>query len=110
MYDWRVMTGAERQQTILVRKRYALPWHCPPHFDLGAGNYLISAACYEHVPVIGKSPERMAACEAELLEACRPRCAQIHAWCILPDHYHVLLATAAINELMADLGRFHGRS
>ena len=110
MYDWRKMAPKEKLRTLSTRKRHGLPWHCPPHFDLGAGNYLISAACHEHAPIIGKNPQRMAECEAEILDTCRPRSVEIHAWCILPDHYHVLLATRMVEQLLTDLGRFHGRS
>jgi len=35
---------------------------------------------------------------------------EIYAWCILPNHYHVLLASRRIKSLTKELGQFHGRS
>jgi putative transposase len=52
----------------------------------------------------------MTDCEAEVLELCREFCSAIYAWCILPNHYHLLARTERIKELRLGLGRFHGRS
>ena len=35
--------------------------------------------------------------------------ALIHAWCVLPNHYHALLETTAILQVLSELGRMHGR-
>jgi putative transposase len=35
---------------------------------------------------------------------------QIHAWCLLPNHYHVYLETNDLKQTLALLGRLHGRS
>jgi putative transposase len=45
-----------------------------------------------------------------LLSACREHILKMEAWCVLPNHYHVLVATSAIEKLLAELGRFHGRT
>jgi putative transposase len=42
----------------------------------------------------------------------RTRCLHrpsIHAWCVLPNHYHALIETREILAVLADLGRMHGR-
>jgi len=105
------MTEAQREQALELRRRRELPWHSPPHLDFeGIHQYLISAACYEHIPVIGKNPERMTECETEVLKICNELCLDIYAWCILPNHYHALLRTEHIKELRQSLGQFHGRS
>ena len=89
----------------------ATSWHSPPHLDFeGECQYLISAACYEHVAVIGKNPERMTECEEEVLRTCSELGCETYAWCVLPNHYHVLLKTGQIKNLRAKLGQFHGRS
>jgi putative transposase len=72
--------------------------------------YIVSASCFEHAPIIGESPERLSECEEQMLEACREYASKIYAWCVLPNHYHVLLATLKIKSLCQALGRFHGRS
>ena len=112
MYDWRKMTKAERAKVLEMRKERHLPWHSPPHWEQeGEHRYLVSAACYEHKAVIGKSSERMTACEAEVCRICLEFCTEVSAWCVLPNHYHVLIRTAGrITELLFELGQFHGRS
>ena len=52
----------------------------------------------------------MTDCEAEVLQICREFGSETHAWCILPNHYHLLLRTERIKELRRELGQFHGRS
>jgi putative transposase len=111
MYDWRTMTPQERELALSQRRARGFPWHSPPHLDFdGECQYLVSAACYEHAHVIGRSPQRMTDCETGVLDACRGSCSEIYAWCILPNHYHILLKTAQIKALREKLGQFHGRS
>jgi isochorismate synthase EntC len=63
VYEWRKMSPELRELTLRLRKKRKFPWHYPPHLDHGPGAYHFSAACYEHKPVIGASPERLAAFE-----------------------------------------------
>jgi putative transposase len=51
----------------------------------------------------------MTAFESELLECTAVADAQVHAWCILPNHYHVLVTVAA-KAFSKLLGQFHGRT
>ncbi len=37
------------------------------------------------------------------------RAALIHAWCVLPNHYHTLIETGQILDVLSELGRMHGR-
>ncbi len=46
----------------------------------------------------------------DLLTACGPFVDQVFAWCILPNHYHMLVATSDVLALLAELGRLHGRT
>lgn len=111
MYGWRKMTVAEREAALERRKTQHRPWHSPPHREGEFTDfYLITAACFEHRPIIGKSPDRMAELEQRLLTAAGPRSDGVFAWCILPNHYHVLLKTEAIKGLLKELGLMHGRS
>jgi putative transposase len=105
------MSEGDREQILALRKARNLPWHSPPHLDFKvARQYLISSSCYEHVPVIGKDPERMTECEGEVLGICTDFCSRIYAWCILPNHYHVLVRTERIKELRDAIGEYNGRS
>ena len=111
MYNWRRMSQEERAHALEQRRARDLPWHSPPHLDLrGTRHYLVSAACYEHTAIIGVNSARMAECEAQVLSACSDVSLAIQAWCVLPNHYHVLATTENIGELRARLGHFHGVS
>ncbi len=111
MYLWRKMTPEEQAAVLEYRKNIRVPWHSPPHLDLD-GNlyYILTAACYEHAPIIGKSIARFLECEDAILNACRENNTQVFAWCVLPNHYHLLLQTERIKDVRICLGRFHGKS
>lgn len=34
----------------------------------------------------------------------------VHAWCVLPNHYHVLVTTFDLAQLLQNIGRLHGRT
>ena len=111
MYIWRKISDDERKRVLAERKGRKLPWHSPPHIDFeGPATFIINAACFEHVPIIGRSADRMAECERNLLETCGNVGAKLFAWCILPNHYHLLVRTDRISELRKEIGLFHGRS
>jgi putative transposase len=111
MYDYRRMTAEERRSVVEKRRRNHLPWHSPPHREVdGAASYLVTAACYEHLPIIGLTPERMSECEETILAGLRSLGVNVYAWCILPNHYHMLVRTTYIKLLLKTLGQFHGRS
>jgi putative transposase len=93
MYEYRQMTKVERARVLAARKSRGRPWHAPPHFGQAAGVYLISAACYEHRPLL-TTDERRAEWEAAVLEGLvleRPGEIDIRAWVVLPNHYHLLV-------------------
>jgi putative transposase len=52
----------------------------------------------------------MSECEATLLALLHDYGTAVYAWCILPNHYHLLVRTDRIKELRAEIGRFHGRA
>ena len=109
MYNWRKMSDSDRDHVVKERKIRRFPWHAPPHFDYeGDLRFIITAACYEHKPIIGSSKERMAECESKLIEICQY--VKLFAWCILPNHYHLLIQTNAIKDFLASIGKFHGSS
>jgi len=111
MYLWRQMTEIQREDARRYRRTCHFPKHSPPHFEVsGRGTFLVTAACYEHAHVIGENPTRMSDFESDLLSACEQFGAEIFAWCLLPNHYHVLLKTADIKALPKELGLVHGRS
>jgi putative transposase len=92
MYDYRKMTKQERVRVLARRKWLQQPWHAPPHFEQSHGVYLISAACYEHHPIMATDARRDAWEETLLVRlASEPDDMEIHAWVVLPNHYHLLI-------------------
>jgi putative transposase len=104
------MTPEERDAALKCRQRHRLPWHGPPHYSDESGLYLVTAACYEHRPVVGVSQQRMADFEAELLNDAREAADFIFAWVVLPNHYHVLMHAPDILGFLKSLGLLHGRT
>lgn len=110
MYAWRRMTAEQRRATLRERRLHRQPWHSPPHRVGDTCYYHITAACYEHRPVVGHSSDRMSEFEKSLLETVRPLCEQVVVWALLPNHYHLLVRTLDIKRLLKQLGRLHGRT
>lgn len=111
MYDYRKMTAAQQREIVAYRQQQRRPWHSPPHWDYaGERQFLVTGTCFEHVAVVGQTPERMTECESDLLAIYEQHCSAIYAWCLLPNHYHWVIRTEKIKELLRELGLYHGRS
>lgn len=95
---------------LAERQRHRRSWHGPPHFVDLAGDFLLTAACYEHRPLIGQSPRRLAAFADDLLATVHEFAADVFAWVVLPNHYHVLTRTPDLGALLHAVGRLHGRT
>jgi putative transposase len=108
-YIWRKLTPKQRDELLAWRKHCSLPWHRPPHRASERTRYHVTAACFEHKPHIGRSSERMLQFSATLLEGFARAGARVHAWCVLPNHYHALIETPVILDVLTKLGRMHGR-
>lgn len=110
MYKWRKMNPAEREEILRLRKQRSRPWHSPPHQDSESDlYYIISAACYEHKHIAGNSPNRLMQLEETVRKICERYSSEIGAWCVLPNHYHVLVRTDQMKGLRTQIGRMHGR-
>jgi putative transposase len=110
MYVWRRMTPDQREATLEERKRYTRPLHGPPHYASESSLYLLSAACYEHHPIIGVSGQRMAEFESELIKTTAERAKTVFAWIVLPNHYHLVVDSGDILGLLEVHGKLHGRT
>src|SRR6478735_2019737 len=91
MYEWRKLTVDQRKRVVALRKERKFPWHRPPRMH-GAGWYHLSAACHEHHNTIGANDARMTTFAEELTRTVNETCGghSVAAWCVLPNHYHVL--------------------
>jgi putative transposase len=107
MYSYRRLTPLQQRDLLRHRRRHQLPLHEPPHFVSGtATTYLLTAATFEHQPILHTAARRHCF-ESALLAAVEAlRAAAVHAWVILPNHYH-LLATVELSEFARRIARLH---
>ncbi len=95
-------------EALRVRHAVGMAWHRPV---FGRPGWLhVTAACYEHHPLIGLNQERMRAFCHHWLQVLRDASLELQAWCLLPNHYHALLQTEDETRIRKALGRLHGRS
>ncbi len=107
MYNWRKMTKEQQNEVLELRKNKSLAWHSPPNGYIKSW-YHISSACFEHKHIIGVSSKRMIEFEIKLREKLSPVSESIIAWCILPNHYHILIQAMNISECKNEIGKLHG--
>jgi putative transposase len=85
--------------------------HSPPHPEAtGRHLYHLSAASFEHSAIIGESPERLASFSETLCRVLLAPHTTIHAWCVLPNHYHILVELDDLKDGLVRIGRLHGRT
>jgi putative transposase len=110
-YLWRQLSDRQRKELLEWRQQQGRPWHSPPHRASEHFHYHVTAACHEHRAHIGLSLERMEAFSRDLLAVSKNDAQEyVVVWCVMPNHYHLLLATANILEFLARLGKLHGRT
>ena len=109
MYEWREMTPEKREEVLRLRRQSRVPWHSPPHYtEPGVHHYHLASTCYEHAPILGHTPGRMADFEFRLREGFIANGNRLAAWCILPNHWHALVFTKDLVSLLSDIGKLHG--
>jgi putative transposase len=110
-YNWRHLTPVQREELLARRKERGHPWHSPPHRpNFGHSRFHITAACYEHRPYIGHTFERMDNFARNLVDLLQTHAKQTFAWCVLANHYHVLVETEDVLKLLDEFALFHGRT
>jgi putative transposase len=108
-YVYRKLSPDERKSLVDKRRQQGYPYHAPPHPYRDAGTYLITAICYEHQMIL-VDPDRRTDFEIKMLQAMDSVHAEVNAWTILPNHYHVLIAVDTLNDISMALKRLHGSS
>jgi len=106
-YEYRRLSQKEREELVRYRREHGYPLHAPPHPFRDAGTYMISAANFEHRAIMN-SPERRTKFETRLLSAMKEIAAEIIAWVVLPNHYHILISVQALDDISAALKHLHG--
>jgi putative transposase len=110
MYLWRKLNDKQRKELLEFRRFNDRPWHSPHHRESQNGRYLLTAACYEHRHHIGLHLQRIADFSERLLKVLEISCDEIYAWCMLPNHYHALVLTRKLPELLHHIGKLHGQT
>jgi putative transposase len=108
-YEYRRLSPKEREQIVELRKEKGYPLHAPPHPFREEGTYLITAANFEHKAVM-VSPERRTSFQEILLNGLHEINAEIIAWVILPNHYHIIVTVKTLNEVSNIVQLVHGRT
>jgi putative transposase len=109
VYTWRKLTPEQREEVLRFRKEQHRPWHGPPIL-FQEGQFHLSCACYEHVAHIGRDLARMESFCKKLLDVFDQRRFILMAWCLLPNHYHLLVETKGLKKLKKRLGQLHGQT
>jgi putative transposase len=108
-YEYRQLTEMEREEILRQRRERGYPLHSPPHPFRGDAHYLISAANYEHAPIMTVT-DRRTEFEAALLDSMHSIAADISGWVILVNHYHLLVAAQSLDDIAAAIRLLHGRT
>lgn len=107
MYIWRSLTEEQRKEVLAYRISQRRPWHSPPLL-FQEGRFHLSAACFEHQPHIGRDLNRMTDFSRRLLERVEENKSSVFAWCVLPNHFHLLIETDDLPRLKKEIGKLHG--
>jgi putative transposase len=103
------MTPEQRAAVVKERRQRRFPLHRPPHLESANQFRLVTAACFEHKPLLNDL-ERLTWFETALLEALTQLEAPCTAWCVLPNHYHLLVQIVDIKAFARGIGQLHGRT
>ncbi len=106
-YAFRKMTAEEREAAVRERLARGYPLHAPPHPFRGSGRYLLSAVNFEHQPIMAAA-ERRTDFEERLLTKLKEIEADVYAWVVLPNHYHVLAGVGSLKAVSSALKQLHG--
>jgi putative transposase len=111
MYLWRSLTQAQRDEVLAERRACRRPWHSPPRSCRDEQTvFHLAVACFEHQPLIGASIARMDEFTRSLQATLEAASKRVFAWCVLPNHYHLLVETINLRETTRLIGQTHGRT
>jgi putative transposase len=106
-YEYRKLTVKEREDIVLYRREHGYPLHAPPHPFREAGQYLITATNFEHNPIMAFSVRRTEF-ETLLVVSMKEIRADMIAWVVLPNHYHILIDIDSLDSIAGALKLLHG--
>ena len=102
------MTDQQRWEIVKKRREKHLPHHAPPKDKRIHGFIILTAACFEHHAFMQDLMRRVQLEEA-LSDLIGNLEGILHAWTVLPNHYHYLVEFPVAVDLRPRVGRVHGR-
>jgi putative transposase len=109
MYEYRNLTPEQRLELVKQRLKLGYPAHSPPHLVQDDTLYLLTATCFNHAAIM-QSPDRRNELLNHLYEQFLLNEIEIHAWVVLPNHYHILAHMAKFDLLSKAFGHIHGHT
>jgi len=106
-YEYRKLSLKEREEIVFYRREHGYPLHAPPHPFREAGYYLITAAIFEHKPLLAATSRRTEF-ETRLVAGMKEIQADPIAWEVLPNHYHILVDVDSLDSISSALKYLHG--
>jgi putative transposase len=106
-YEYRKLTPEEREAIREQRRARGYPLHEPPHPYRHTGTYFLTAANFEHQPIMA-TPDRRTEFETRLLTTMAAIQAQVWGWVVLLNHYHLLVGVDSLNQISKALKLLHG--
>ena len=95
----------QRAQVVAQRQRDHQPWHALEHRVSEDQTYIITGTCYQHSSLMHHEARRLE-WQEKLLDLLEDLQATTFAWCVLPNHYH-LLARLDLLAFGKSIGRLH---
>ena len=106
MYRYRKLTEEQQRHVVQERQHRGFPMHSPPHLDAPNGFRIVTGTCFEHRSIL-QTTNRLTEFEDQLLGLLTETTHECAAWCVLPNHYHILVKVASIEILTTQLGKLH---
>jgi putative transposase len=108
MYDFRNLSAEQRLEAIRSRRERGFPLHEPPHLEGVAGEFLITAACFEHRHIF-ETPEDLTWLTEQVLQGLSAGGYLRRAFVVLPNHYHLLIQIRDLSAFSEAIRRVHSR-
>ena len=106
MYLHRRLKWQDKRELVNARRLAGLSLHEPSHPITGSQTYFITAANFEHQAVLDTEERRLDFQEELMAELTAIDDTDVLGWCILPNHYHMLIQTD-LDLFRLVIGRLH---
>lgn len=106
MYEYRRLSRQAQTQLREERQQAGLPLHNLTHRVNESNLYLLTEACFEHQSILDSDARRDEFAEKLLSRFHAIANNELFAWCLLPNHYH-LLGRVDLNAFASMIARLY---